>query len=34
MVGVIEIAVIAGLEPVTNAIAAEANRASFGRCAG
>ena len=34
MVGVIEIAVIAGLEPVTNAIAAEPNRACFERCAG
>ena len=34
MVGVIEIAVIAGLEPVTNAIAAESNRACFERCAG
>ncbi len=34
MVGVIEIAVIAGFEPVTDTIAAEPNRTSCQCCAG
>ena len=34
MVAFIEIAVVAGLEPVTDTITAESNRASFERCAG